>query len=68
MCIRDRGSNEPVSEAQGMYEDLVKKGIDPKRLILEDQSTNLSLIHISDSRQHGGLLYPEGYLRSGAFL
>ncbi|MFR6589470.1 MAG: YdcF family protein [Gallintestinimicrobium sp.] len=35
-----QGSNEPVSEAQGMYDDLVKKGIDPKRLILEDQSTN----------------------------
>ena len=48
LCVLSggQGSNEPVSEAQGMYEDLVKKGIDPKRLILEDQSTNLSLIHI----------------------
>ena len=42
LCVLSggRGSNEPVSEAQGMYDDLVKKGIDPKRLILEDQSTN----------------------------
>ena len=42
LCVLSggQGSNEPVSEAQGMYEDLVKKGIDPKRLILEDQSTN----------------------------
>lgn len=42
LCVLSggQGSNEPVSEAQGMYEDLVKKGVDPKRLILEDQSTN----------------------------
>ena len=42
LCVLSggQGSNEPVSEAQGMYEDLVKKGMDPKRLILEDQSTN----------------------------
>ena len=42
LCVLSggQGSNEPVSEAQGMYDDLVKKGIDPKRLILEDQSTN----------------------------
>ena len=37
LCVLSggQGSNEPVSEAQGMYEDLVKKGIDPKRLILD---------------------------------
>ena len=42
LCVLSggQGSNEPVSEAQGMYDALVKKGIDPKRLILEDQSTN----------------------------
>ena len=33
-----QGSNEPVSEAQGMYEYLVKKGMDPQRIIREDQS------------------------------
>lgn len=42
LCVLSggQGSNEPVSEAQGMYDYLVKKGVDPKRLILEDQSTN----------------------------
>lgn len=35
-----QGSNEPVSEAQGMYEYLVEKGVSPERLILEDQSVN----------------------------
>lgn len=55
LCVLSggQGSNEPVSEAQGMYEDLVKKGIDPKRLILEDQSTNtvenLQLFQKADS-------------------
>ena len=33
-----QGSNEPVSEAQGMYEYLVKKGMDPERILREDQS------------------------------
>ena len=35
-----KGSNEPVSEAQGMYEYLVKKGISPMRIIQEDRSRN----------------------------
>ena len=35
-----KGSNEPISEAQGMYEYLVKKGIEGNRIILEDQSRN----------------------------
>ena len=33
-----QGSNEPVSEAQGMKDYLLKKGIDAKRIIPEDQS------------------------------
>lgn len=33
-----QGSNEPVSEAEGMYEYLVKKGIAPLRIIKEEQS------------------------------
>lgn len=33
-----QGSNEPVSEARGMYEYLVAKGIDPGRILMEDQS------------------------------
>ncbi|HKM34927.1 MAG TPA: YdcF family protein [Lachnospiraceae bacterium] len=35
-----QGSNEPYTEAQGMYEYLVKKGISPNRIIKEDQSMN----------------------------
>ncbi|MBD5460314.1 MAG: YdcF family protein [Lachnospiraceae bacterium] len=35
-----QGSNEPDTEAQGMYEYLVEKGIDPQRIIREDRSRN----------------------------
>lgn len=35
-----QGSNEPVSEAKGMYDYLVQKGIDGSRIIMEDVSTD----------------------------
>jgi len=35
-----QGSNEPMSEAQCMYDILVKKGISKDRLFIEDKSTN----------------------------
>ena len=35
-----QGSNEPMSEAQSMYEGLAARGVDPSRLILEDKSTS----------------------------
>lgn len=35
-----QGSNEPDSEAQGMYDYLVKKGISPDRIIKEPDSTS----------------------------
>ena len=35
-----KGSNEPVSEAQGMFDYLVAKGIAPERIVMEDKSTN----------------------------
>lgn len=35
-----RGGDEPVSEAQGMYDYLVEKGISRDRIIREDQSKN----------------------------
>lgn len=35
-----QGANEEISEAKCMYQYLVKKGIDKKRLYLEDQSTS----------------------------
>ena len=35
-----QGSDEPVSEAQGMHDYLVDKGMDENRIIMEDQSYN----------------------------
>lgn len=35
-----QGSNEPVSEARGMYEYLVGAGIAPERILLEEASRN----------------------------
>lgn len=35
-----QGSNEPASEARGMCDYLVKRGIEPDRIILEDKSVN----------------------------
>ncbi|HJA93962.1 MAG TPA: YdcF family protein [Candidatus Eisenbergiella merdipullorum] len=35
-----QGSNEPVSEAQGMYDYLTGRGIAPERIRMEDRSRN----------------------------
>ncbi len=35
-----QGANEPTTEAEGMKKYLIKKGIDDKRILIEDQSTN----------------------------
>lgn len=35
-----QGSDEPVSEAKGMYDYLISKGIETDRIIMEDQSYN----------------------------
>lgn len=35
-----QGDNEPMSEAQGMYDYLTAAGIEPERILMEDQSTN----------------------------
>ncbi len=42
ICIASggKGSDEPVSEAQSIKDGLVKKGISPDRIILEDKSEN----------------------------
>lgn len=37
-----QGSNEPCSEAEGMYRYLTDKGIAPERIIREDRSTDTS--------------------------
>jgi uncharacterized SAM-binding protein YcdF (DUF218 family) len=35
-----KGADEPMTEAQCMYEELVKLGIDPERIWLEDKATS----------------------------
>ena len=50
-----QGEDEEISEAQCMYERMVAAGIDPARLILEDQSTDTSE-NLRFSRE----LIPEG--------
>lgn len=35
-----RGNDEPISEAQCMYDNLVAMGIDPERIWMEDQATS----------------------------
>ena len=35
-----QGANEPISEAQCIRDELVKRGVDPARILLEDQSTD----------------------------
>ena len=35
-----QGKNEPISEAQCIRDELVKRGVDPQRIWLEDQSTD----------------------------
>lgn len=35
-----QGMNEPFSEAEGMYRYLLQNGIEKKRILLEDESTN----------------------------
>lgn len=37
-----QGRNEPCSEAEGMYQYLVEQGIEPERILKEDQSTDTS--------------------------
>lgn len=35
-----QGANEPFTEAQGMYDYLIAKGIEPQRIIMEDKAVN----------------------------
>ena len=35
-----KGDDEPITEAQCMYEELVKLGVDPQRIWIEDQATS----------------------------
>ena len=35
-----QGADEPMTEAQAMYDDLIRRGIDAERLIMEDKSAN----------------------------
>ncbi len=35
-----QGANEPISEAQCIRDELVKRGVDPARILMEDRSTD----------------------------
>ena len=35
-----KGDSEPISEAQCIRDELVRRGVDPARILIEDQSTN----------------------------
>lgn len=35
-----QGKNEPISEAQCIRDELVKRGVDPDRIVMEDKSTD----------------------------
>ena len=50
-----QGSDEEISEAQCMYENLTAMGIDPERLIMEDNSTDTS-----ENMRFSRELIPEG--------
>lgn len=50
-----QGPDEGISEAQCMYENMVAAGIDPARLIIEDQSTDTS-----ENLKFSRVLLPEG--------
>lgn len=49
-----QGYNEPCTEAEGMYQYLVQKGISPERILMEDQSTDTSENIAYSARLIGG--------------
>lgn len=51
-----QGANEPFSEAQGMAEYLLDKGVEEYRIILEDKSTNTA-----ENIQNSKVLMEESY-------
>lgn len=55
-----QGHNEPVSEAQGMFDYLVKKGISPERIVREDQSRNTF-----ENLEYSRRLIPDDAVRIG---
>ena len=55
-----QGVNEPFSEAQGMKDYLIKKGIGEERILMEDQSLNT----VQNIRNSMALL-PEGTAKAG---
>ena len=50
-----QGSDEEISEAQCMYENMVAAGVDPARLILEEESTDTA-----ENLRNSRSLIPEG--------
>lgn len=72
-----KGADEPISEAQCMYDTLVEYGADPSRLILEEQSettrenllNSMEIIHRRGDTNHPiTLITSEFHQRRGAYI
>ena len=58
-----QGPGEDISEARAMYDALTARGIDPERLILEEQSANTR-----QNLQNSLALLPDGYHKTVAIV
>ena len=58
-----QGAGEDISEAQAMYDALTARGIDPERLIREEQSANTR-----QNLQNSLALLPDGYHKTVAIV
>ena len=63
MLSGGQGPGEDISEARAMYNALTARGIDPERLILEEQSANTR-----QNLQNSLTLLPDNYHQSVAIV
>lgn len=76
LCIVSggQGANEPHSEAQGMYDYLVGKGIAKERIIMEDKSTDtseniaFSSVFLDMEKDHVGIVTNNFHVFRGVHL
>jgi len=76
LCIVSggQGANEPHSEAQGMYDYLLGKGIAKERLIMEDRSTDtseniaFSSVFLDMEKDHVGIVTNNFHVFRGVHL
>ena len=63
ICSGGQGPGEDISEARAMYDALTDRGIDPERLILEEQSANTR-----QNLQNSLALLPDDYHKTVAIV